>query len=582
MPPKSVLEKLRPVVAQAETQIILMVGMLALVVFVALGFHRQAELRRIHRLFFAQVTEESAMFDKVVGLMGTSLETFARDYTYWDELVRFVRTRDPDWARQNLAAPLESYRADAVWVFDTTGVLLYSAGAEGHSAPVEAVLAPLRQGRRFVHCFLWTAHGPLELRGATIHPTSDPDRRTSPQGVLFVGRLWDADFVRELSELVGGRVRVVAGPAGSHGPHLSHPEQGVMFIVHDLPGPDGSAVAHVGFEKRVYAVGEFLSASNRQFFMMGAFAAAVMFTVALALVVLVGRRMSYLNRAMTEERPELLHRLQKSHSEFGRLARLVVAFFEQREELARYRGHLEELVERRTRELNAAYVKLVQKERLAALGQVAGGVAHEIRNPLAAIANAAYYLKRKVVAEPGSRVERHLGIIEEQIAHANEVITRLLDFARGSTPEAQRLDVAELVAEALGQAQLPKTVRVEKKLDAGLAVRADRRQMVQVLVNLLTNASQAMEGKGRIVVRAAKENGGVAIRVIDSGPGIASEHLARVFEPLYSTKAVGVGLGLAISRNFVQANQGRIELQSEPGSGATAVVRLPAAAGVER
>ncbi len=578
-------ERLRQAGARTETRVVLLVGLVTAAVLVGLVLHRFAEQNRIRRLFDRRIAEESAMFDKLVEVQGASLEMFARDYSYWDELVQFIRSSDSAWAEKNLAASLGTFQASAVWVFDTTGVLLYSAGENSRVRPPdlpEAALRPLRQGTRFVHWFLPESAGLLELRGATVHPTDDPERTGPPQGILVVGRYWGAGFIGGLSRLVGASIRVVDGPVSSHGPHQSFPDRGIMFITRDLVGPDDSVMAHVGARKRLDAVAEFNRASNRQFVMLLIFGLTVMLVVVLAILQLVARPLTVLTRAMVEERPGLLGGLQKSRSEFGHLARLVVGFFEQREELAEYRGQLERLVEQRTRELNTAYTRLVQKEKLATLGQVAGSVAHEIRNPLAAIANAAYFLKRKVVAEPGSRVERHLNVIEQQIARANEVITSLLDFARGSTPEPQRLDVGELVTEALEQAHLPETVRVGRELAPGLAVRADRAQMVQVIVNLLTNASQAMSGKGRIVIRGARENGWVTIKVMDSGPGMAPENLARVFEPLYSTKVFGIGLGLPICRNFVQANRGTIELQSEPGKGVTAVVTLPGAEEHER
>ncbi len=567
-------------VVQTETRVVLAVGLVTVLMLVGLVLHRQAEQGRIRRLFEQRVEEENAAFDKLLELKGEALAMFVYDYTYWDEMVRFTRTLNPVWAEENLVQPLATYRADAVWVFDTAGAPLFSA-CRGDSTPrfslPEQVLEPLRQGERFIHCFVPGPDGPVELCGATIHPTDDPERKTPAYGLFIVGRNWDARFTGELSRGAAGCVRVAAGPAGEHGPHQSFPERGVMFLSRDLVGPDGSAVAHIGMSKQLHAVAELNRASGRQFIILLSFGLAVMMVVALAMVVLVTQPLSVLNRTLAEARPELLDRLKKNRTEFGRLAGLVCDFFEQREELELYRGRLEELVDRRTRELNAAYTKLVQQERLATLGQVSGSIAHEIRNPLAAIANAAYYLRRKVVAEPGSRVERHLAIIEEQITRANEVISSLLQFARGATPEPQTTDVAGLVSTAMAQARLPKEVKVRQEIEPGLSVRADPTHLAHALANLLTNASQAMEGRGQVVIQAARQNGRVAIRVVDSGPGIAPENLSRVFEPLYSTKAFGVGLGLPICKSLVQANQGTIELRSEPGKGTTAVISLPAA-----
>jgi two-component system NtrC family sensor kinase len=128
------------------------------------------------------------------------------------------------------------------------------------------------------------------------------------------------------------------------------------------------------------------------------------------------------------------------------------------------------------------------------------------------------------------------------------------------------------------RASLPQGFRVRRAIPSDLPkVRADLQQMVQVFINLLTNASQAMDGKGRITVSAEARDGKVRISFRDEGPGIAPENLGRVFEPLFSTKAVGIGMGLAVCKAFVEACDGTIEVESEPGKGATFIVTLPAA-----
>lgn len=256
------------------------------------------------------------------------------------------------------------------------------------------------------------------------------------------------------------------------------------------------------------------------------------------------------------------------------------------QELERHRLGLEALVAERTRELQAAQERLVRETRLAALGRVAGAIAHEIRNPLGSIRNAAYYLRTHCPELPAGRPTRHLAIIEEEVLRADRAITRLLDFARGRPANPSPEPLAELIPAALARAELPRQVELECRVEPDLPpVLGDREQLEIALANIIRNAGQAMceraETAGPLCHRlrvAARRNGESAlIEIADTGPGMPPEILARAFEPLFSTRPVGVGLGLAIARVHIEANQGGFRLESEPGRGTTAFISLPLA-----
>jgi signal transduction histidine kinase len=216
---------------------------------------------------------------------------------------------------------------------------------------------------------------------------------------------------------------------------------------------------------------------------------------------------------------------------------------------------------------------------LATLGQVAGSVAHEIRNPLGAIRNAAYFLKLTVSDKLTGKAAKHLEIICDEINRSNRIITSLLDFVQGRTCEPAPCRLGDILSQATARAELPRITEVETRLPDNLPfVRVDAGQMEQVFCNLITNANQAMADGGKVTIAAARTDGVVRVAVSDSGPGITPETRARLFEPLFSTKAIGVGLGLAICKAFVEANKGTIGVETEVGKGTTVTVTLPAAA----
>ena len=275
------------------------------------------------------------------------------------------------------------------------------------------------------------------------------------------------------------------------------------------------------------------------------------------------------------------------------------------QELKAYSDQLEEMVAERTRQLLDAREKLARHEKLVLMGQLAGGVGHELRNPLAVIKNATYYLKL-VLPDASGKVRQYLGLLEQETANAEKIIADLLDYARIESMEQEPARVAELVQRALERFPAPSSVEVSLDLPQELPeVFADPRQVVQVLGNLLLNAWQAMASTGSatgvastgsatgvakggvlsvsgdtVQAPGGQPSGGserwVRIMVKDTGVGIPPENIEKIFEPLFTTKSQGIGLGLVVSRKLAEANGGRIEVQSQPGKGSTFTLWLPA------
>jgi signal transduction histidine kinase len=228
-------------------------------------------------------------------------------------------------------------------------------------------------------------------------------------------------------------------------------------------------------------------------------------------------------------------------------------------------------------ELHEMQESLVKKEKLAMLGLLAGGVGHELRNPLGVMTNAVYYLGA-VLKDSPEEIKEYLGILRTQISLAEKIVGDLLDFARIKPPQVETVSVKQIVDEQLQRVGPLEGINVKHDFPHDLPnVRVDRVQIGQVVLNLITNAMQSLNGKGaNITFRGRHADGGfVRLDVIDSGVGMAPEHLERLFEPLFTTKARGIGLGLAVSRGLVQANGGEISAESQPGVGTTMSVSLP-------
>jgi PAS domain S-box-containing protein len=245
------------------------------------------------------------------------------------------------------------------------------------------------------------------------------------------------------------------------------------------------------------------------------------------------------------------------------------------EEVRRLNTELEQHVEARTRELRDAQEKLIRQEKLAVLGQLAGGVGHELRNPLGIINNAIYYL-RLIQPDADDKVKEYLGIIETETRTADKIINDLLDFSRIKSVDREPIRIVDLIKQTFTRFPIPDNVEVTVvQPDDLLTVKVDSHQMMQVLGNLVVNGCQAMSKGGPLIVQVTKSGKDVSIAVKDKGVGIPPENMDKLFEPLFTTKPKGIGLGLAVSKKLVEANGGRIEVQSEVGMGATFTLYLP-------
>ncbi len=244
-------------------------------------------------------------------------------------------------------------------------------------------------------------------------------------------------------------------------------------------------------------------------------------------------------------------------------------------QIERYSEHLEKLVEERT-------MQLKEKERMAAIGETSAMVGHDLRNPLQAVVNNLYLIRKEIRhselnRERRSKILEFLENIVRETGYMDKIVSDIQDYSRTLKPEIQPVDLLEVMEEILSDTYLPEDVKVSVNIEIGEGeLRADRGMLKRILTNLVTNAVQSMPEEGDLAIRACREDGNAIIEVKDTGAGIPREQMEKVFEPLFTTKAQGQGFGLAVCKRLAEAQAGTISVKSKEGEGTTVTLVLPA------
>ncbi len=246
-----------------------------------------------------------------------------------------------------------------------------------------------------------------------------------------------------------------------------------------------------------------------------------------------------------------------------------------RNQIKSYAEELERKVEERTQQLVDAQKKLIRAERLAAIGEVAAMVGHDLRNPLTGMTGATYYLKRKLGSVASKKTLEMLEVIEKDIAYSNKIVSDLLEYSREIRLESKLTSFGTLVKDALALVEIPCNVEIVNKSSTRSRVFVDVEKMKRVFVNIIKNAIDAMPSGGKLEIRTKRTEDRTEISIADTGTGMSKEVLHKLWSPLFTTKARGMGFGLPICKRVVETHGGSINVQSSLGKGTTFTISIP-------
>ena len=242
--------------------------------------------------------------------------------------------------------------------------------------------------------------------------------------------------------------------------------------------------------------------------------------------------------------------------------------------LAEYSQRLEDLVQERTEQLKKMQAELVKSERLAAIGELAGMIGHDLRNPLTGIKNSAYFLKKKGHEISQVQANEMLEVIDRCVNYSNKIVNDLLDYSREMRLELQECSLRQMMLESLAMVEVPEKVKIVNNVLHKQTLKADPDKIKRVFVNLIRNAIDSMPKGGKLTIDG-KVRGNFEISFKDTGTGISDEVLPKLFSPLFTTKAKGMGFGLAICKRIVEAHGGTITVKTAKDQGTTFTVILP-------
>lgn len=325
-------------IMRIRTRLLVLLFLVCCILVAATFSYRSLEMRRLYALFQGQRESQSAYFNNILRLKGASLKAVGFDYSFWDEMVTFVRQKNMAWAEANLSEEVfKTYQTDGLWVFRTDLSLVYSIKSKAAEAADEFPLQARAIGELFSkgslrHFFINTKAGLMEFYAATIVPSTDPERQTPAQGYFFAARLWDENYVHELEDMTGGALRISVDKPPDVDYEVLLKNKEIMFVK-ELVGFEGKPAAYIIFTKKIEELKLWANFARQFYIVIVVFIIAIVLSMAVFLTIFVSEPFTVISKALKEGKAHFLKSLRKDPSEFGDISRLIEMFFHQKEEL---------------------------------------------------------------------------------------------------------------------------------------------------------------------------------------------------------------------------------------------------------
>ncbi len=570
-----------------QNRIILLIALIGAGMIVGTLISRRLDSQRIGSLLEKKKLESSILLNRVVEYNSKSLRDFAYDYTYWDDMVKFTKTEDSLWARDNIEVSLPTFDIDYAWVYRTDLSLLYSVNTEGKEE-LKSIPLPAKELESLVATgslydfYIKTQSALIQISGGSVHPTSDPERKTPPNGYFFVGRIWTEKYIDEIEEFTGTSLSIV-DPVKNSIPVDSIILGEYRYInFKSLNGWNGNVHACLRSSGIMDIARDFQNRSQNIHILVMITLILTLGCVSFILVHLINRPLKSLITSLMADDPEPIRGLIRQKSEFGHIAQLMSDFFIQKKKLVE---EIEERIKIES-ELILAMGRAEESDRLKAA--FLNNISHEIRTPMNAIIGFS-----ELIEDPGITEEEKFQFSEIIHISTYRLLGTITDLVSLSSIESgqvvieeEKINLNSLLQKVFTQIKreidtkpLQLNLDVELKDDYSMIL-SDRSKLIEILLNLLKNSVKFTQS-GRIEFGYTIRDAEIEFFVRDTGIGIPLAKFDNIFarfqqaDDSLTRQFGGTGLGLPISKAYVELLGGRMWLKSEVGAGTQFYFTIP-------
>jgi signal transduction histidine kinase len=542
---------------------------LATIFFVSVSFllmQQKFDLDRSKSVLASELQQRKSYLQNIVGLDGRSEQSFVEDYSFWDDMVTFVKTNDVNFAHENLDTGLSTFGADADWVYRPSGTQIYFSSADNTNTlkniNLSAAFFSSLVKTKFAHFYIYD-HGQLiEVRAATIVPSNDPNHSTPAKGYLLVGRILGKDYAHSISLLTSSTVEIA--PASET---KNVTTTNTVAFGEPLRNWNGQPTAALRSTSTVSVISNLKQQRDRQLVLLSVFTAVSVAIVVMMLWWLVLRPLSTIIRAIKQQQPEQLEHISRHKTEFGRLAQTVIEFYQQKISLSQA-------------EFKQTELEKLNKEKASFLAIAA----HELNGPVANVKLFAEYLSF-LLTKGGNKadVDKQVHRIEHQTTKINMLLNDLRAASTGKPDlsfNRRDIDFDSFLKEEVEEASFSIKNKLNLFCDTHATINSDPDRLGQVVTNLIRNAMKYSPNAGDILIHGKLHGDKIVVSVQDFGVGVSPEDIPHLFQRFYRSARVatafpGLGLGLYVSKGIIEALGGTMWVESQLEKGSTFYFSLP-------
>lgn len=549
----------------------LQVRFMLLVLFVLLSgtitivVQHKVNIDRSQSVLISELSQRKQYFDSITTLESAPLQTLSEDYSFWDEMVSFVKTKNPSFAERSIDTSLQTFNVDGAWVYGPDGKLIYKSGVAKslNDLNLPASFFTLMDIKKTSHFYMSLSGKIFEIRAATIVPSSDPAHDSQPQSFWMIAKRVDQSYINTLSNLTHSTLTLQPPTA----PANDVLDGNSVSFVNKLESWDGTPIGAIRSTSTVDVINELNHSYKQQIIILICVTLGAGVLLALCMYVLVLQPLTYIENAVRRQDPSILNRLRGKKTEFENLSNTIREFFKQKIVIAE-------------NEFKKRELEKINKEKSDYLAVAA----HELNNPVNSVkifAEFATFLMSQHA--PEKELAKQLNRISHQAIKMHMLIDDIHDASVGKSSmqfNYKTFDFDTFLTEEVEEARF--SIKHDLKLtgSTNLSITSDPDRLSQVVTNLIRNAYKYSPDAKEIIIESKKDDEGITVSVKDFGVGISEEDQKHVFDRFFRASSVagsfpGLGLGLAISKQIVEKLGGKIWVESTLGKGSVFSFHLP-------